>query len=240
MSFVDAPSRWSILAHNSADNLPRLALLAAVVMAWVTTLAWPPAPAHIRPPIAPSDAGRPGYPLRVQLPVSEPVPMDELAELVRDNENLARLDLDLSGTPGRRNGSDGGPGSPSRGDAKFAAIPELKSGEFLSLDYDLAALDPVPEKFDANDGSLTVKKPLYVDGASAGSATIRIEEGAQILIATSAVARALGNRADKLPTRISSALAKGSGFIPFHELRGAGIVVEYDPVADRVSLSMPS
>ncbi|KUO50171.1 MAG: hypothetical protein APF82_01900 [Sphingomonadales bacterium BRH_c42] len=240
MSFVDAPSRWSTLAHNSADNLPRLALLALVAMAWVTTLAWPPAPAHIQPPIAPADAGRPGYPLRVELPAAEPVPMDELAELVKENENLARLDLDLSGTRGRSNGPDGGPGSPVRGDAKFAAIPDLKSGEFLSLDYDLAALEPVPEKFDANDGSLTVKKPLYVDGASAGSATIRIEEGAQILIATSAVAKALGSRAQSLPPRIAGALAKGTGYIPFHELRGAGIAVEYDPVADRVSLSMPS
>lgn len=228
------------MAHNGADNLPRLALLALVVMAWVATLAWPPAPAHLQPPIAPTDAGRPGYPVRVELPTAQPVPMDELAELVKEDENLARLDLDLSGAQGRSNGQDGGSDSPARGDAKFTAIPELKSGEFLSLDYDLAALEPVPEKFDASDGSLTVKKPLYVDGASAGSATIRIEEGAQILIATSAVARALGSRAQSLPPRIAGALAKGSGFIPFHELRGAGIVVEYDPVRDRVSLSLPS
>src|SRR3546814_14382640 len=77
MSFVDAPSRWSMLAHNSADNLPRLALIAAVVMARVTTLAGPPAPGNIRPPIPPADAGRPGYPLRVDLPVSKPVALDE-------------------------------------------------------------------------------------------------------------------------------------------------------------------
>ncbi|MBA4164647.1 MAG: hypothetical protein C0510_08455 [Erythrobacter sp.] len=240
MSYVDAPSPWATLVHNGADNLPRLALLALVVVAWITTLAWPPAPSHIRPPVAPADAGRPGYPLRVELPAAEPVPMDELAQLVRENKNLARLDLDLSGAEVRNRATEGVAGSPERGDAGSAAIPELKSGEFLSLDYDLAALEPVPEKFDANDGSLTVKKPLYVDGANAGSATIRIEEGAQILIATSAVARALGSRAENLPPRIAGALAKGSGFIPFHELRGAGIAVEYDPVRDRVSLSLPS
>src|SRR3546814_932990 len=142
MSYVDAPSPWATLVHNGADNLPRLALLALVAVAWVTTLAWPPAPSHIRPPVAPVDAGRPGYPLRVELPAAEPVPMDELAQLVRENKNLARLDLDLSGAEVRNRATDGVAGSPAHEDAGSAAIPELKSGEFLSLDYDLAALEP--------------------------------------------------------------------------------------------------
>ncbi|MFZ9396298.1 MAG: hypothetical protein ACO25F_09600, partial [Erythrobacter sp.] len=95
-------------------------------------------------------------------------------------------------------------------------------------------------RFNAEDGSLTVTKPLLVDGKNRGSATIRIEEGAQIYIATASVADALGDQADTLPRRIAGALATRSGFIPFHELRGAGIAVEYDPVTDRVSLSTNS
>lgn len=37
-----------------------------------------------------------------------------------------------------------------------------------------------------------------------------------------------------------SALEIGNGFVPYHELHGAGVAVECDPVNDRVSLSMPS
>lgn len=236
MSYVDAPTRLSMLAHNGADNLARLALLAALVLGWVTTLAWPPAPSGIQPRIVPSTILRPGYPLRVELPAAVPVPMEELARLVKEHKSLAKLDLDLPKID-RAETEAAVATAPAQ---QPALIPELKSGDFLSLDYDLAALDPLPEKYDLGDGSLMVKKPLYVDGASAGMATIRIEEGAQIFIATSALAKALDGHMDRLPKRIVGALEKGTGFIPFHELRGAGIVVDYDPVADRVSLSLPS
>jgi hypothetical protein len=166
--------------------------------------------------------------------------VEEVAELAKQNDSFARVDLNF----------------PSSGDGVFesafndflspdtavdaAPALELDSGQFIDLDYDIATLEPVSESFDRADGSLTVQKRLYVDGVSSGSATIRIEEGAQILIATSAVARALGDKTEQLPSRISGALARGDGFIPFYELRGAGLAVEYDPVTDRISLSMPS
>ena len=118
--------------------------------------------------------------------------------------------------------------------------PDLKPGEFLPVDYNLAEQSAVKANVDPADGSLTVQKPLFVNGVNAGAATIRIESGAQILIATSSVAKALGDRAEALPSRITSALANGSGFIPFYELRSAGIQVEYDAARDRVSFSMPS
>ena len=133
--------------------------------------------------------------------------------------------------------------------AALAVAEGLEPGAFLNLSYDLSTLTPSTPaadssssfaSFNASDGSLTVTKPLLVDGESKGRATIRIEEGAQIYIATSAVAEALGPRAQNLPSRIATALETGNGFIPFHELRGAGVAVEYDPVTDRVSLSMPS
>jgi hypothetical protein len=138
-----------------------------------------------------------------------------------------------------------------RAAAAITSAEGLKPGQFMDLDYDLAKLTPTEgeegseasssaARYNAQDGSLTVTKPLLVDGQSRGDATIRIEEGAQILIATTSVANALGSKVDSLPRRVAGALASGSGFIPFHELRGAGIAVEYDPVTDRVSLSMPS
>ncbi|TWJ07058.1 hypothetical protein [Altererythrobacter ishigakiensis] len=139
--------------------------------------------------------------------------------------------------------------SDARAAAALAAAEGLEPGAFLNLDYDLATLAPSqpasggsggPASYNASDGSLTVTKPLMVDGESKGRATIRIEEGAQIFIATSAVADALGPRAQALPSRVANAIETGTGFIPFHELRGAGVAVEYDPVTDRVSLSMPA
>ena len=131
----------------------------------------------------------------------------------------------------------------ARAAAAIAAAEGLEPGAFLNLSYDLATLapsQPSSSSYNESDGSLTVTKALLVDGESKGSAAIRIEEGAQLYIATAAVADALGPRAQALPTRIVTALETGSGFIPFHELRGAGVAVEYDPVTDRVSLSMPS
>ncbi len=139
--------------------------------------------------------------------------------------------------------------SDARAAAALAQAEGLEPGAFLKLNYDLASLAPTQPasgsrggtaSYDASDGSLTVTKPLLVDGESKGRAAIRIEEGAQLYIATAAVADALGARAQTLPTRIVTALETGSGFIPFHELRGAGVAVEYDPVTDRVSLTMPT
>lgn len=139
--------------------------------------------------------------------------------------------------------------SDARAAAALAVAEGIEPGAFLNLSYDLATLAPSQPtgggsggsaSYNATDGSLTVTKPLLVDGESKGRAAIRIEEGAQLYIATAAVADALGSRAQALPNRIASALETGSGFIPFHELRGAGVAVEYDPVTDRVSLSMPS
>lgn len=131
----------------------------------------------------------------------------------------------------------------------IAAAEGLEPGAFLDLNYDLATLSlnqPASggaggtAQYDASDGSLTVTKPLFVDGQDKGSAAIRIEEGAQIFITASSVAEALGPRIQALPSRVATALETGDGFIPFHELRGAGMTVEYDPVSDRISLTMPS
>ena len=240
MSYADAPSRWSYAAHNGLDNLPRLALLTAIIMAWATTLSWPPPPADFQPRVDQSETQNPDYILRIPLPASEPANVEEVAKLAKQHASFAKVDFDLPKTgDGVFESAFNDLLAPNSAVERPPAL-ELDSGQFIDLDYDITTLEPVSESFDRGDGSLTVRKPLYVDGVNSGSATIRIEEGAQILIATSAVARALGDRTKQLPSRISGALAKGDGFIPFYELRGAGVAVEYDPVTDRISLSLPS
>ena len=191
------------------------------------------------------------YPLRVSLPRTVVIALDELEEMAESDASLAvvveqqkealakQADQDNASMPGNSAQFAKAFGDlDTSGSAKPA--PEPNASGFLEVDYDLSTLTPAAETYDRSDGSLTVEKPLFVDGKSSGAATIRIEEGAQILIATSSVARALGKKADALPRRITGALATGTGFIPFYELRGAGVDVAYDPVNDRVSLSLPT
>ena len=191
------------------------------------------------------------YPLRVSLPRTVVIALDELEELAESDASLAVVVEQQKEALAKQADQDSGsvPGNSAQFATAFGELdtsasgkpaPQANASGFLEVDYDLATLEPAAETYNRSDGSLTVEKPLYVDGKSSGAATIRIEEGAQILIATSSVARALGDRASALPRRITGALATGTGFIPFYELRGAGVEVAYDPVNDRVSLSLPT
>jgi len=227
------------------DRLPKLAVLALLTLAWATTLAWPPPPADLMPQLASDQIATPQYPLRVALPQAAPLPTEELAELIREHEagasptlaQIAEAEETAGPLPPLEEQTE--INTPTN-DAEQLTMVDLKPGEVLAIDYDLVGLKAAPEKFDGDDGSLTVEKQLIVDGVSTGEATIRIESGAQILISTTSVARALGDRTEALPRRISSALAKSTGFIPFYELRGAGIDVAYDPITDQVTLSTVS
>ena len=227
------------------ERLPKLALLTMLTLAWATTLAWPPPPADLMPRLASDQIVTPQYPLRVALPEAAPLPTEELAELIREHEagaspTLAQLaEAEQTAAPLPSLEEQAQSDDPTN-DAEQLAIVDLKPGEVLAINYDLVSLEAAPEKIDSSDGSLTVEKQLIVDGVSTGEATIRIESGAQILISTTSVARALGDRTEALPRRISSALAKSTGFIPFYELRSAGIDVAYDPITDRVTLSTVS
>lgn len=214
----------------------------AIGIAFAASLqfAWPPMPSGTFAKIENSDPVLPGYPLRVALPDAEPLPNDELAGLIAEHTAPAGSPSDMEQANPTDSNRDLVQIPDKEPDLALAPPVQLRPGEFISVDYDIGTLEPASEKLDRKDGSLTVSKPLLVDGVAAGSATIRIEEGAQILISASAVAKALGPKAEKLPKRISSALAKGSGYIPFYELRGAGISVVYDPVRDRVAMSTPS
>ena len=249
MSQAATSKDWrKILAHYRVGAA--FAALVALLFAALTIGIF----AHPWSPIAVSADGTSSkvtYPLRVSLPRTLVIPMDELEELAQIDASLAGVveqQRQALAEQARSEGLD-----VRRGSAQFAKAfgdlepttanqpaPKPNASGFIEVDYDLSTLKPAAETYNRGDGSLTVQKPLFVDGKSSGAATIRIEEGAQILIATSSVARALGEKADTLPRRISGALATGTGFIPFYELRGAGVEVAYDPVNDRVSLSLPT
>ena len=239
-------TRAYVLSHpyerfgHIQQRLPKLGLLGAITLAWVLTLAWPPPRADIQPILASGQTATAQYPVRVALPDAQPLPTEQLEDVIREHKAGATPSFaEAESLNSGRNDSQAIDQKPTTEADQLAAL-DLAPGEVLAINYDLTNLEPAPEKVNREDGSLTVDKQLYVDGVSIGQATIRIESGANILISTTSVAQALGDRADALPRRISSALATNSGFIPFYELRGAGIGVSYDPITDRVSLSTAS
>ncbi len=240
MTFGGALSAWREFAARAANRYPRLIVVLGISLACLLTPAW-------LPPVRESSSffellGDGGYRLRMVLPDAAPWTAGEEGGSGQTGDNLVTIDPNSPNTGLPPNVAGDAHNNAAFADAFRDLIkkPEPKPGEILAVDYNLAELTPVRAEVDHSDGSLTVQKPLFVNGVSAGAATIRIESGAQVLIATSSVAKALGDRADALPRRITNALAKGSGFIPFYELRSAGIQVEYDAARDRVSLSMPS
>ena len=224
------------------DRLPKLGLLVAIIIAWALTLAWPPPPANLQPRLPSDLLGSSQYPVRIALPAAAPLQVEKLDALIRDHEAGGSPQLTPAQMTEQSNerSEPGQAGEALQDRAEQLANVDLAPGEVLAINYDLTSLKAAPEKLDRTDGSLTVEKQLFVDGVSTGEATIRIESGAQILISTTSVAKALGDKTEALPRRISGALAKSTGFIPFYELRSAGIDVRYDPITDRVSLSTAS
>lgn len=113
-------------------------------------------------------------------------------------------------------------------------------GGVLSLDYDLARYASSTGNYSVAAGSIETTMPLVVDGVAKGPAQIRVADNAQILISAGAVSRAIGARRNSLPPSLASKLEAGSGFLPFHELRTAGIDVKYDATKDQIALKLPS
>lgn len=242
MSYSDAPERWREVAGSLREKLAQVPLKLAVPIGSAFALALL---LVIYLLAAGPNSGASVYPLRLALPTATLEGRAATGAQTSETDQPAQLAEAASGeednpAPGAGDNRQAFSSAFRDLDRPTRAGKDLKPGQVIPVDYDISRLETSPERYDRSDGSLTVRKPLFVDGVSAGPATIRIEEGAQILIATKSVAQALGERANSLPKRISGALASGTGYIPFYELRGAGIEVEYDPVKDRVSLSTKS
>ncbi|WFL76619.1 hypothetical protein P7228_11505 [Altererythrobacter arenosus] len=242
MSTVPPSRSIRRIAENGFAHAPRLALIGALAFVLAMPVGLPTLAFIPKSAMGALSRIEEGSPLRLVLPeatVVQPASLavDSAADTVaadRDGRETSQSASDFDSA--FLSADFTGPISSTKPPSPI----DLKPGRFLDLKYDISRLEPTAEKLDRNDGSLTVEKPLLVDGVSAGSAMIRIEEGAKIYISASSVARALGPKVNALPKRISGALAQGSGFIPFYELRGAGIAVEYDAARDRVAMSTPS
>ncbi|WP_394727331.1 hypothetical protein [Altererythrobacter sp. GH1-8] len=180
------------------------------------------------------------YPLRVSLP--------EMRILSPSLDVLTTSDRELSDDPAGvvtapededPASRDASPSDATRALRETARPVATGPGGMLALDYDLARY-AAANSYNPSDGSIQTRMPLIVDGVARGTADIRVADNAQILIATSSVARAIGSRASTLGPRLSAALENGTGFLPFYELRAAGIEVQYDAVQDRIALTLPS
>jgi hypothetical protein len=107
-----------------------------------------------------------------------------------------------------------------------AALP---SSGLIAVRFNLA--DPFAPQANEN-GPIEVSKAVKVNGADAGSATIRITEGATIAISSEDLGHLLGSAG-----RGDLAASLGSGFVTFDRIRRAGLEVHYDATSDRILLS---
>ncbi|NVE94188.1 hypothetical protein HUO12_04665 [Altererythrobacter sp. JGD-16] len=174
------------------------------------------------------------YPLRIALPE---------VEIIAPSIDVQRTDRPSSVIPAdalaARTPLDN---APQLNTASLAAPSEpisIGPAGMMTLDYDLAQFASANQGGGTSDGSVQTSMALQVNGVARGSAQIRVADSAQILIATGSLASAIGEQASSLPPRLKTALDDGTGFLPFYELRAAGIDVQYDPVNDRIALTLP-
>lgn len=245
MSYSNPPSRWTPVKEALGENLPRILLISGLALAWSLTLAWPQAslfgdaPAWTRDAVA--DGSR--YPLRLALPGAKPATEDQIVAILgpgalpgpKASEPVPILAME----PPVRN-------EPEIEGESLAIAPKpqpsiaLEPDEFMPLTYELGDIASLGNSSTLGGaGALDLNIDLVVDGQNQGKASFRVEDGAQILISASSARKAFGTKGQQLPSRIAKALATGTGYIPFYELRSAGIEVEYDPVKDVVSITSP-
>ncbi|XUU59829.1 hypothetical protein ACRAQ6_09635 [Erythrobacter sp. HA6-11] len=180
-------------------------------------------------------ATAPDYPLRIALPE---------VETIAPSIDIQRTDQTSSNVPA----GDLAARTPLDTALQLNTAPPATPGEpiatgtagMMALDYDLAQFASANQGGGTSDGSVQTSMALQVNGVARGSAQIRVADSAQILIATGSLASAIGDQATSLPPRLKTALDDGTGFLPFYELRAAGIDVQYDAANDRIALTLPS
>ena len=224
-------------AHFTANPLLKSMILALAALSGIVAgLAWSVSP------IAQSAIGaNSAYPVRIALPEAQSA-APSIDVLRTDQVSTARAEA-VTVTPAVVREAAGIQRDSGGGLEGMPDTPEpLRTGPggMLAVDYDLAEFATANRTSTASDGSVQTDMPLLVNGVARGSAQIRIADSAQILIATSSLASAIGDQSSRLPSRMKTALDSGTGFLPFYELRAAGIDVQYDPVNDRIALTLPS
>jgi len=131
---------------------------------------------------------------------------------------------DLRGGLARRVAA-GGPGA-------APAPAATRAGGLLAVDFDLSR--PYDGASIADDGeAIDVRKPVRLNGAEAGSATVRVTPGSTLLMAREELGRLLARAGlAELAGQVGS-----GGYVSFDDMRDKGITVRYDPVTDRLLVS---
>jgi hypothetical protein len=101
----------------------------------------------------------------------------------------------------------------------------------LALRFNLA--DPYTPNNDGT-GPIELRKGVRINGTEAGSATIRVTDGATIAIARAELGKLLASagRAD-----LAEGLPAAGSYVTFDRIRQAGLSVRYDAASDRILLS---
>jgi hypothetical protein len=172
-------------------------------------------------------AGRGAYPVRVVLPPLKLPPSEQLLTLQTTEAKNAASDAESAITLPRA-------GDPSVFDKAFAnvgeepAVPAQAAPPSLdTVRFNLS--DPYGERA----GAIELRKAVRVEGAEAGSATIRITDGSTITISREELGKLLAGAGHQ-----DWAAALGSGtFVSFDRIRQAGMSVRYDAASDRIVVS---
>jgi hypothetical protein len=171
-------------------------------------------------------AGRGAYPVRLGLPPVQRPPGAQLLSLQSAEAKDAAA--------GAQNAVE----LPKVGDpAVFAKAFANVDGEDAPAPAEPPTLEAV--RFNLSDpygergGSIELKKAIRVDGAEAGSATIRVTDGSTIAISREDLGKLLAGAGHS-----DRAAALGSGsFVSFDRIRQAGMSVHYDAASDRIVVS---
>jgi hypothetical protein len=168
------------------------------------------------------------YPVRIELPPVKLPPSAQLLSLQTAEAKDAAADLQAAvilpevGDPSvfaKAFANVNGEAAPSPAPAAPPSLDRVR--------FNLA--DP----YGVKSGSIELRKAIRVDGAEAGSATIRVTDGATIAISREELGKLLAGAGHQ-----DWAAALGSGsFVSFDRIRQAGISVRYDAATDRIVVS---
>lgn len=179
-------------------------------------------------------AGRPDYPVRIEL-----VPVVRASSTMMALEDLtgpglvAILTGEAETETGEPSASEAADSVPLAVQAHQSASPS-SAGGLLAISFDLADPAGAADVRDGN-GAVEARKGVRLDGVDAGSAAIRISSTSALFIARDEFRNLLDASGHKdLAERVASA---SSGFVSFDEIRRLGFGVRYDPVTDRILVS---
>lgn len=172
------------------------------------------------------------YPIRIVLPQTGPEAEEDrsparpeptaVAVEIDDSEASAAADqlADLTGQL---------PADTIFGETGGAAHPSADG--LLAIHFDLAD----PDRPTVDGSAIEIRKAIRLNGADAGDARIHVDANSQLSIAREELGRLLARLGRQ---ELMGQLDPARRFVSFDEMRRQGIEVRYDPVSDRVLVSI--